>query len=182
VACRGTSDIHVVSDAWGLPLGAVITGPAPMTACKPKPCWWRWSSGPPGTDVPVDQPDPRDLPRSRADGAYDNRPTQGRANAAEFRREVSARPGAASRGRTDSLCGGALRCVPVPVRADRATAGPRRQALPRLGPTRRLCDLSPTRRQRFCPVARRQTAVDVVSEHPRSNRGSNNPIYHSGRR
>jgi transposase len=33
----------------------------------------------------VAHPDPRDLPRARADGAYGNRPTQGRANAAGFR-------------------------------------------------------------------------------------------------
>jgi transposase len=46
---------------------------------------------PPPPDVPVADPDPRDLPRARADGAYGNRPTAGRANAAGFRMQAPRR-------------------------------------------------------------------------------------------
>ncbi|HTU92030.1 MAG TPA: hypothetical protein VMF69_18245 [Gemmataceae bacterium] len=42
---------------------------------------------PPPAEMPAPQVDARDLPRSRADGAYGNRPTQSRANAAGFRME-----------------------------------------------------------------------------------------------
>jgi len=64
---------------------------------------------PPPAETPVDNPDIRDLPRARAHGAYGNRPTEARANAAGFRMQ------APKRGRT--------RLPGVGRRGDRATAG-----------------------------------------------------------
>ena len=46
---------------------------------------------PPPPDTPVAQPDPRDLPTARADGAYGNGPTRQRAIAAGFRMEAPSR-------------------------------------------------------------------------------------------
>jgi len=46
---------------------------------------------PPAPEVPVSNPDPRDLPRARADGAYGNGPTAERAVAAGFRMEAPRR-------------------------------------------------------------------------------------------
>ena len=46
---------------------------------------------PPPAERPADSPDPRDWPRARADGAYGNRPTQARANAAGFRMQAPRR-------------------------------------------------------------------------------------------
>jgi hypothetical protein len=60
---------------------------------------------PPPAAVPVATPDPRDLPRARADGAYGNRPTQARANAAGFRMQ------APQRGKTRSPGVGRIRCA-----------------------------------------------------------------------
>jgi hypothetical protein len=47
--------------------------------------------GPPPADTPGAQPDARDWPRSRADGAYGNRPSKERAAAAGFRMEAPKR-------------------------------------------------------------------------------------------
>jgi transposase len=46
---------------------------------------------PPPAEVPVAQPDERDLPRSRGDGAYGNRPSKARGAAAGFRVEAPKR-------------------------------------------------------------------------------------------
>jgi transposase len=46
---------------------------------------------PPPPQVPGAQPDPRDLPRARADGAHGNRPTTARAAAAGFRMQAPKR-------------------------------------------------------------------------------------------
>lgn len=46
---------------------------------------------PPRPEVPVPQPDPRDLPRARGDGAYGNQPTTDRAAAAGFRMQAPKR-------------------------------------------------------------------------------------------
>src|SRR5262249_766544 len=71
---------------------------------------------------------------------------------------------AATRGRSDSVRGRALPCAAVPVRPDRAAAGPDRKAVSPLGPTGRLCHLRPPRCQWFCPLARSH-----VGELPRSS-------------
>jgi transposase len=60
---------------------------------------------PPGPDRPNPAPDPRDLPRVRADGAYGNRPTRQRATDAGFRME------APSRGRARRPGVGRVRCA-----------------------------------------------------------------------
>jgi transposase len=60
---------------------------------------------PPAAEVPVPRPDPRDLPRSRADGAYGNRPSQARANASGFRME------APKRGKARQPGVGRIRCA-----------------------------------------------------------------------
>jgi transposase len=90
--------IHVASDAYGLPLGAVITGANANDGRQAQLVLESLVVRPPAAEVPVAQPDARDLPRSRADGAYGNRPTQGRANAAGFRMEAPKQGRARRRG------------------------------------------------------------------------------------
>jgi hypothetical protein len=60
---------------------------------------------PPAPAVPVSNPEPRDLPRARADGAYGNGPTAERATAAGFRME------APKRGQTRRPGVGRIRCA-----------------------------------------------------------------------
>ncbi len=74
-----------------MPLGAVITGANANDGVQTQAVLEALVVKPPEAEVPVSQPDLRDLPRSRADGAYGNRPTQGRANAAGFRMEAPQR-------------------------------------------------------------------------------------------
>ena len=71
-----------------MPLGAVITGANANDGVQTQAVLESLVVRPPAAAVPVAQPDARDLPRSRADGAYGNRPTRGRANAAGFRMEA----------------------------------------------------------------------------------------------
>ena len=88
-----------------MPLGAVITGANANDGVPTQAVLESLVVKPPAAEVPVAQPDVRDLPRSRADGAYGNRPTQGRANAAGFRRE------APKRGQTRPPGVGRIRCA-----------------------------------------------------------------------
>jgi hypothetical protein len=74
-----------------MPLAAVITGANANDGVQTQAVLGALVVRPPPAEVPVRQPDARDLPRSRADGAYGNRPTQGRANAAGFRMEAPPR-------------------------------------------------------------------------------------------
>jgi transposase len=97
--------IHVASDAYGLPLGAVITGANANDGVQTQAVLESLVVKPPEAEVAVAQPDPRDLPRSRADGAYGNRPSQGRAKAAGFRME------APKRGRARQPGVGRIRCA-----------------------------------------------------------------------
>src|SRR5262249_25549829 len=60
---------------------------------------------------------------------------------------------ASAGGRSDSLRGGALPCVAVPVRAAGAAVGPLLAALSGLGAARRLGNPYPARCPWFCPVA-----------------------------
>src|SRR5262249_58128529 len=71
--------IHVASDAYGMPLGAVITGANANDGVQTQAVLESLVVKPPPADVPVDEPDVRDLPRSRADAADGNRPTQAQA-------------------------------------------------------------------------------------------------------
>jgi len=74
-----------------MPLGAVITGANANDGVQTQAVLDALVVRPPEAERPAAEPDPRDLPRSRADGAYGNRPTRGRANAAGFRMEAPGR-------------------------------------------------------------------------------------------
>src|SRR5262249_58246888 len=52
---------------------------------RPGGVWGAWVFRPPQPERPIANPDPRDLPRVRADGAYGNGPTRKRAADAGFR-------------------------------------------------------------------------------------------------
>jgi len=88
-----------------MPLGAVITGANANDGVQTADVLKALVVPPPVAETPVTQPDPRDLPRSRADGAYGNRPTQGRATMAGFRME------APKRGRARQAGVGRIRCA-----------------------------------------------------------------------
>ncbi len=97
--------IHVASDAYGLPLGAVVTAANVNDSTQTQAVLAALVVRPPAADTPVGQPDPRDLPRSRADGAYGNRPSKERAAAAGFRME------APKRGKARQPGVGRIRCA-----------------------------------------------------------------------
>jgi transposase len=97
--------IHVASDAYGLPLGAVISAANVNDGVETQAVLESLVVQPPAAAVPVSPPDARDLPRSRADGAYGNRPSAARAAAAGFRME------APKRGRARRPGVGRIRCA-----------------------------------------------------------------------
>ena len=88
-----------------MPLGAVVTAANVNDSTQTQTVLEALVVRPPVAEVPVPQPDPRDLPRSRADGAYGNRPSQTRANVAGFRME------APKRGKTRPPGVGRIRCA-----------------------------------------------------------------------
>ena len=96
--------IHVSSDAYGLPLGAVVSAANVNDSVETQAVLESLVVKPPAAEVPAPQPDPRDLPRSRADGAYGNRPSQGRANTAGVRMEAPKRGRARQPGVGRSRC------------------------------------------------------------------------------
>src|SRR5262245_560684 len=117
--------IHVASDAYGMPLGAVVSAANVNDGVKTQAVLGALVVKPPPAEVPAARPDPRDLPRSRADGGLWQPPEHGAGGCGRLSDGgAKARPGPAARSRYDPLCGGALPCVPVPVRADRAAVGP----------------------------------------------------------
>jgi transposase len=77
--------VHLATDERGMPLGAVVTGANANEGCQAQAVLESLVLKPPPPAVPCPQPDARDLPRVRADGASGNRPTRGRAAAAGFR-------------------------------------------------------------------------------------------------
>ncbi len=83
--------IHVASDAYGLPLGAVVSAANVNDSVKTQEVLESLVVRPPAAGVPVAQPDVRDLPHARADGAYGNGPSQERAAAAGFGLEAPKR-------------------------------------------------------------------------------------------
>ena len=97
--------IHVASDAYGLPLGAVITAANVNDSTQTQAVLGALVVRPPAADTLVEHPDARDLPRSRADGAYGNRPSKERAAAAGFRME------APKRGQARQAGVGRIRCA-----------------------------------------------------------------------
>ena len=82
---KSGSAIHLATEEHGLPLGATITKAGANDGVQTQAVLESMVVQPPPPEVPVAKPDPRDLPRSRADGAYGNRPTQAWAQAAGFR-------------------------------------------------------------------------------------------------
>jgi transposase len=97
--------IHVASDAYGLPLGAVISAANVNDSVKTRDVLESLVVQPPAAAVPVALPDPRDLPHARADGAYGNRPSKERAAAAGFGLE------APKRGKARQPGVGRIRCA-----------------------------------------------------------------------
>jgi len=88
-----------------MPLGAVISGANANDGVQTQAVLESLVVKPPRAEIPVPHVDTRDLPRSRADGAYGNRPTQGRVRAAGFRME------APKRGKTRQAGVGRIRCA-----------------------------------------------------------------------
>lgn len=77
--------IHLATDEHGLPLAAVVTGANANDGVQTRDVLDALVVRPPRPDGPNPAPDPRDLPRARADGAYGNGPTRQRAADAGFR-------------------------------------------------------------------------------------------------
>src|SRR5579884_2920121 len=90
--------IHVASDAYGLPLGAVVSAANVNDSVKTQAVLEALVGRPPAAEVPACQPDVRDLPRARADAAYGNRPSKERAANAGFRMEAPKRGKARQKG------------------------------------------------------------------------------------
>ena len=88
-----------------MPLGAVITAANVNDSTQTQAVLAALVVRPPAADAPVAQPDARNLPRSRADGAYGNRPSKERAAAAGFRME------APKRGKARQPGVGRIRCA-----------------------------------------------------------------------
>lgn len=88
-----------------MPLGAVVSAANVNDSVETQAVLESLVVKPPASEVPVPQPDPRALPRCRADGAYGNRPSQERANKAGFRME------APKRGRARQPGVGRIRCA-----------------------------------------------------------------------
>jgi len=88
-----------------MPLAAVVSAANVNDSVKTQQVLESLVVQPPAAEVPVAQPDPRDLPRSRGDGGYGNRPSQERANKAGFRME------APNRGKARQPGVGRIRCA-----------------------------------------------------------------------
>jgi len=88
-----------------MPLGAVVSAANVNDSIKTQAVLASLVVKPPPAEVPAVLPDPRDLPRSRADGAYGNRPSKERAATAGFRLE------APKRGKARQPGVGRIRCA-----------------------------------------------------------------------
>ncbi len=97
--------MHLATDEHGMPLGAVVTRAAANDGCQAGDLLRAMVIRPPPPDVPNPAPDPRDLPSAKADGAYGNAPTGGRAAAAGFRMRAPRR----GQARTPGV--GRIRCA-----------------------------------------------------------------------
>jgi hypothetical protein len=67
-ATCGTA-LHVACDARAMPLGVVVTKANANDGCQTEEVLKAMVRQPPPPEVPVQQPDPRALPRAQADGA-----------------------------------------------------------------------------------------------------------------
>jgi len=74
-----------------MPFGVVVTKANANDGCQTEEVLKAMVIQPPLPEVPVQQPDPRALPRVQADGAYGNTPTQERAQRAGFRMQAPKR-------------------------------------------------------------------------------------------
>jgi len=74
-----------------MPLGVVVTGANANDGCQTEIVLEHLVVRPPEPTAPVAQVDPRSLPRTQADGAYGNKPTQERAQRAGFRMQAPKR-------------------------------------------------------------------------------------------
>lgn len=81
----------MATEEHGLPLGVVITGANANDGVQTKDVLDALVIRPPEPECPNPAPDPRDLPRARADGAYGNGPTRQRATDAGFRMQAPSR-------------------------------------------------------------------------------------------
>jgi transposase len=88
-----------------MPLAAVVTAANVNDSVETQAVLEALVVRPPAAEVSVPQSDVRDLPRSRADGAYGNRPSKERAANAGFRME------APKRGKTRQPGVGRIRCA-----------------------------------------------------------------------
>jgi transposase len=88
-----------------MPLAAVVTAANVNDSVETQVVLEALVVRPPAAEVPLAQPDVRDLPRSRADGAYGNRPSKERAANAGFRME------APKRGKARQPGVGRIRCA-----------------------------------------------------------------------
>ena len=88
-----------------MPLGAVVSAANVNDSIETGAVLGSLVIQPPSAEVPVAEPDSRDLPHARADGAYGNRPSQERAATAGFRME------APRRGRPRPPGVGRIRCA-----------------------------------------------------------------------
>lgn len=82
---KSGSAIHLATDEYGMPLGVVVTAAGANDGMQTQTVLESLVVKPPVSEAPVANPDPRDLPHVRGDGAYGNEPTQARAQAAGFR-------------------------------------------------------------------------------------------------
>lgn len=74
-----------------MPLGVTVTKANANDGCQTEEVLKAMVIQPPPPEVPVEQVDPRDLPRAQADGAYGNKPTTERAQRAGFRMQAPKR-------------------------------------------------------------------------------------------
>jgi transposase len=74
-----------------MPLGVTVTKANANDGCQTEDVLKAMVIQPPEPEVPVQQMDPRDLPRAQADGAYGNQPTTERARRAGFRMQAPKR-------------------------------------------------------------------------------------------
>ena len=74
-----------------MPLAAVVTAANVNDSTQTRAVLEALVVKPPVAEMPVAQPDSRDLAHARADGAYGNRPSKERAAAAGFRMEAPKR-------------------------------------------------------------------------------------------
>jgi hypothetical protein len=74
-----------------MPLGVVVTGANANDGCQTEVVLEHLVVRPPQAEASVASVDPRSLPRTQADGAYGNKPTQQRARRAGFHMQAPPR-------------------------------------------------------------------------------------------